>query len=118
MYMRLILHHVANCGVPEPPENGTIVNYTSAVEESAVLYQCNPGFGPVGEMTAVCAANGSWSPNPADVTCHEIGMHAGSKIFQVVLNKALAIVALSWLPQVGGLVLTCHQVVLQCQWGL
>ena len=116
--MRLILHHVANCGVPEPPENGTIVNYTSTVEESAVLYQCNPGFGPVGEMTAVCAANGSWSPNPADVTCHEIGMHAGSKIFQVVLNKALAIVALSWLPQVSGLVLTCYQVVLQCQWSL
>ena len=40
------------------------------------------------EMTAVCAANGSWSPDPADVTCQEKGMerpiiHA---IHQVVLN--------------------------------
>ena len=88
------------------------------MEGSALLYQCNPVFGPVGEMTAVCAANGSWSPNPVDVTCHEIGMHAGSKTFQVVLNKPLAIVALSWLPQVIGLVLTWHPVVLQYQWGL
>ena len=68
------LHHAANCGVPRPPGNGTIVNCTSTVEGSALLYQCNPGFGPVGEMTAVCAANGSWSPDPADVTCREIGM--------------------------------------------
>ena len=44
------------------------------MEGSALLYQCNPGFGPVGEMTAVCAANGSWSPDPADVTCREIGI--------------------------------------------
>ena len=27
----------------------------------------------MGEMTVVCAANGSWSPDPADVTCREIG---------------------------------------------
>ena len=43
------------------------------MEGSALLYQCNPGFGPLGEMTAVCAANGSWSPDPADVMCREIG---------------------------------------------
>ena len=68
------LHYVANCGVPRPPDNGSIVNYTSTVEGSTLFYQCNPGFGPVDEMTAVCAANGSWSPDPADVTCREIGM--------------------------------------------
>ena len=65
--------YATNCGVPRPPGNGTIVNYTSTVEGSALLYQCKQGFGPVGEMTAVCAANGSWSPDPADVTCREIG---------------------------------------------
>jgi len=37
-----------------------------------VFYQCNSGFGPLGEMSAVCAANGSWSPDPADVTCREV----------------------------------------------
>ena len=66
--------YAANCGVPRPPANGTIVNYTSTVEGSTLLYQCNPGFGPVGEMTAVCAANGSWTSDPADVACREIGM--------------------------------------------
>ena len=72
--VKINLLHVANCGVPKPPGNGTVVNYTSTVEGSALLYQCNPGFGPVGETTAVCAANGSWSPDPANVTCREIGM--------------------------------------------
>ena len=65
---------VANCGVPTPPGNGGIVNYTSTLEGSVVFYQCNSGFGPLGEMSAVCAANGSWSPDPADVTCREVGM--------------------------------------------
>ena len=69
-----LLHHIANCEVPRPPGNGSIVNYTSAVEGSTLLYQCNPGFCPVSEMTAVCAANGSWSLDHADVTCREIGM--------------------------------------------
>ena len=67
------LHHVGNCGVPGPPENGTIVNYTSTVEVQ--LYstsECSPGFGPVGEITAVCAVNGGWNPVPADVTCGEV----------------------------------------------
>ena len=60
--------HVANCGFPRPPGNGTIVNCTS----TARLYQCNSGFGPVGKMTAVCAANWSWSPDPADISCRDI----------------------------------------------
>ena len=30
--MGMILHHAANFGVPRPPGNGTIVNYTSTVE--------------------------------------------------------------------------------------
>ena len=40
------------------------------------------------EMTAVCAANGSWSPDPADVTCKEIGKQVATihAIHQVVLN--------------------------------
>ena len=66
--------HVANCAVGRSPGNGTIANYTSTVEGSTLLYQCNPGFGPVDEMTAVCAADGSWSPDPAVVSCREIGM--------------------------------------------
>ena len=75
LYLLFFLLCAANCGVPAPPDNGTIVNYTSTLEGSVVNYQCNPGFGPLGEMSAVCAANGSWSPDPADVTCRELGMY-------------------------------------------
>ena len=64
-----------NCRIPRHPGNGSIINYTSSVEGPALLYQCNPGFGPVGEMTAVCAANGRWIPDPANVTCREIGLY-------------------------------------------
>ena len=64
-----------NCGVPAPPGNGSIVNYTSTMEGSVIYYQCNLGFGPLGEMSVVCAANGSWSPDPADVTCREVGTY-------------------------------------------
>ena len=42
----------------------------------------------MGEMTAVCAAHGSWSPDPADVTCREIGMnvllHRGNCILDML----------------------------------
>ena len=88
MYDLLFHAYAANCGVPKPPGNGTIVNYTGTVEGSTLLYQCNSGFGPVGEMTAVCAADGRWSPDPADVSCREIGMQMAiiHAIHQVVLN--------------------------------
>ena len=75
LYLLSFLLCAANCGVPVPPDNGTIVNYTGTLEGSVVNYQCNPGFGPLGEMSAVCAANGSWSPDPADVICRKVGMY-------------------------------------------
>ena len=75
LYLLFFLLCAANCGVPVPPDNGTIVNYTSTLEGSVVNYQCNPGFGPLGEMSAVCVANGSWRPDPADVACRKVGMY-------------------------------------------
>ena len=62
-----------NCGVPRSPGNGTIANYTGTLEGSTVFYQCNFGFGPQGVLTARCTANGNWIPDPADVTCRELG---------------------------------------------
>ena len=59
-----------NCGIPRPPRNGTIVNYTGTLEGSALFYRCNFGFGPQGVLTAVCTANGNWIP---DVICREMG---------------------------------------------
>ena len=30
---------------------------------------CNPGFVPAGRMRAVCAADGSWTSDPAALVC-------------------------------------------------
>ena len=34
-----------------------------------MVFQCDPGFVPEGEMTAVCGSDGQWTPNPAGVSC-------------------------------------------------
>ena len=34
-----------------------------------MVFQCDPGYVPEGEMTAVCASDGQWTPNPGGVTC-------------------------------------------------
>ena len=83
-----------NCGVPRPPGNGTIVNYTGTLEGSTVFYQCNFGFGPQGILTAVCTANGSWIPDPAHVTCRKLGivMHVHSGLLVVNSRRGF----LSW----------------------
>ena len=33
------------------------------------MFQCDSGFVPEGEMTAVCGRDGQWTPNPGGVTC-------------------------------------------------
>ena len=34
-----------------------------------VAFQCNPGLVPSQQMMSVCAANGSWTPDPAELVC-------------------------------------------------
>ena len=46
------------------------------------MFGCNPGFVPfvpAGNMTAVCASNGRWSPDPAELRC--IGELCGEMIY-------------------------------------
>ena len=62
--------HAADCGAPPPPVNGDLVQPdTNTTEGSVVVFQCDPGFVPEGVMTAVCAGDGQWTPNPGGVTC-------------------------------------------------
>ena len=63
------LLHAANCGAPPPPVNGSLLQPHTTTEGSVVVFQCNPGFVPEGEMTTVCGRDGQWSPNPGGVTC-------------------------------------------------
>ena len=36
-----------------------------------VAFQCNPGLAPSQQMMSVCAAGGSWTPDPAALVCRE-----------------------------------------------
>ena len=73
--MLLVEHHdshfnpAADCGTPPSPVSGSVQPHTNTTEGSVVVFQCDPGFVPVGEMTTVCGRNGQWTPNPGDVTC-------------------------------------------------
>ena len=60
----------ADCGAPPHPVNGSFLQpHTNTTVGSVVVFQCDPGFVPEGEMTAVCGSDGQWVPNPGDVTC-------------------------------------------------
>ena len=59
----------ADCGAPPPPVNGSVQPYTNTTEDSVVMFQCDQGFVPEGEMIAVCGSDVQWTPNPGGVTC-------------------------------------------------
>ena len=61
--------HTVGCGAPPPPVNGFLQPHTNTTVGSVVVFQCDPGFVPVGEMTAVCGSDSQWTPNPGGVTC-------------------------------------------------
>jgi len=73
---RLIANHcgchfnpTANCGVPPLPVNGFLQPPINTTEGSVAVFQCDPGFVPVGVMTAVCGSDSQWTPSPGGVTC-------------------------------------------------
>ena len=65
-----------NCSNPTVPGNGSIEAYQNTTEGAEIVFRCdqqysmgNPGFVPAGNMTAVCGAEGRWSPDPGDLVC-------------------------------------------------
>ena len=63
--------HSVSCGDPTPPSNGSIGDYENTAEGTEVIYQCDYGLIPGGEMMTTCLANGTWSPDPAELECVE-----------------------------------------------
>ena len=60
----------ADCGAPPPPVNESLLQpHTNTTEGSVVVFQCDPGFVPVGVLTVVCGSDGQWTPNPGSITC-------------------------------------------------
>ena len=65
----MILLTPVNCSAPDVPGNGSIMAYQNTTEGAEVLFKCNQGFMPAENMTAVCAVNGNWTPDPAALNC-------------------------------------------------
>ena len=65
----MILLTPANCSAPTVPGNASIMPYQNTTEGAEVLFKCNQGFTPE-NVTAVCAVNGSWTPDPGSVVCN------------------------------------------------
>ena len=49
--------------------DGSIAPYQNTTEGAEISFICNPGFIPAEDMTAMCAADGRWSPDPAGHRC-------------------------------------------------
>ena len=56
-----------NCGMPVAPGNGSIVAVPNTLGGTEIVFRCNTGFVPTGNMTAVCTSDGispyGWEKN-------------------------------------------------------
>ena len=59
----------AGCPRPLPPMDGSIIPFPATNEGAEIVYHCDPGFQPQSNVTAMCASNGSWTPDPAQHQC-------------------------------------------------
>lgn len=58
-----------DCGIPDPPVNGSLLGSINTTEDSMIFYRCNEGLFPMGNLPSVCGGNGVWKPNPRDQCC-------------------------------------------------
>ena len=58
-----------SCGTPSFASRVDMEPITSTTVTSEIVYQCQSGFLPEGNMTSVCGEDGMWTPNPATLMC-------------------------------------------------
>ena len=93
---------VADCGAPPPPVNGSLLQpYTNTTEGSVVVFQCNSGFVPEEEMTAVCGNDGQWVPYPGNVTCSPRPTQTSTQAFTEIFTQ-VSILMLTSTPTGSG----------------
>ena len=69
---------IISCGEPNNVQNGKYSENTHTYS-SIILYSCNEGYEIIGNSTAVCLANKSWSSVPTckQVICEDISLSNG-----------------------------------------
>ena len=58
-----------SCGTPSFASHVDLEPITSTTVTSEIVYQCQSGLLPEGNMTSVCGEDGMWNPNPATLMC-------------------------------------------------
>ena len=60
-----------SCRLPEEPLHGSIIDYgdQATIEDSMIIFKCDPGFSPAAEITATCNSSGQWSTDPSQLVC-------------------------------------------------
>ena len=67
--MYVYTFELVDCGVPVPPNNGSLGSYTNTREGTSVTFRCNEGFRPSVPMIATCMRNAMWYPAPDGHDC-------------------------------------------------
>ena len=78
---------VVGCGLPTPPPRGSLGDHSSSQEGAMVIFQCSPGLVPSQQMLSVCATNGNWTPDPAELVCREPGSYNNDN--QILCNTTI-----------------------------
>ena len=73
-----------NCGIPIPPINGSIVNYSGT--KLLVTFKCDEGFRPSAEVVGTCGSDTRWNPAPSEHNCTFI---KGIQFFKKVLDDGM-----------------------------
>lgn len=60
---------VVDCGIPAPPVNGRVVEFTDSRGGTGVSYHCNEGYVPSIVLNSTCTNAGVWEPVPAEHNC-------------------------------------------------
>ena len=60
---------IVDCGVPDPPMNGTLGNYSHTEVGATVQFWCNEGFHPPDTRDSVCSNQGVWIPLTQEHNC-------------------------------------------------
>ena len=63
--------YLVRCSPPIVGANVSVQGYSSGLEGSQITYYCQPGLLPSERMVANCTSDGTWSPDPTSLECHQ-----------------------------------------------
>ena len=67
-WINLPIFNLVDCTIPMVNSNISL-NYSSTLEDSLLIFQCEEGLFPCGVFIARCHRNGTWIPNPSNHKC-------------------------------------------------